>query len=145
MTQEHKTAPVAPAPPTNRQNGAESITDLIRNLATDVSTLLGKEMELAKSEVRESVSDVKTAVGAIATGAVLAMAGLVVLLMSGVYGLSNVLEPWLAALIVGAAALLIGYLMVHSAKKKMSASAVVPDRTVESAKKDTATIKRSIQ
>ncbi len=145
MTHEHKTAPVAPAPPTNRQNGAESITDLIRNLATDVSTLLGKEMELAKSEVRESVSEVKTAVGAIATGAALAMAGLVVLLMSAVYGLSNVVEPWLAALIVGAAALLIGYLMVHSAKEKMSASAVVPDRTLESAKKDTATIKRSIQ
>ncbi|MCA1779257.1 MAG: phage holin family protein [Xanthomonadaceae bacterium] len=145
MKQEYETATATPAPAANRQNGAGSIADLVRNLATDLSMLLSKEMELAKSEVRESVSEVKTAVGAIATGAVLAMAGLVVLLMSAVYGLSNVVEPWLAALIVGAAALLIGYLMVHSAKEKMGANAVVPERTLESVKKDTAPMKRSIQ
>ncbi|HEX7718814.1 MAG TPA: phage holin family protein, partial [Woeseiaceae bacterium] len=139
MNKEHQIAPVATAPTASREHGAESISDLIRHLATDLSALFGKEIALAKSEVRESVSEVQTAVGAIATGAALAMAGLVVLLMSAVYGLSNVVDPWLAALIVGAAALLVGYMMVRSAKEKMSASSIVPDRTLESAKKDTQT------
>lgn len=143
MKQEHDTASVAPAPAASQEHGGESIADLIRNLATDLSTLLGKEIELAKSEVGESVTEAKTAVGAIATGAAIAMAGLVVLLMSAVYGLSNVVEPWLAALIVGAAALLVGYLMVRSAKKKMSANSFVPDRTLESTKKDQETVKRA--
>lgn len=127
----------------NRDRSSESIADLIKDLATDLSTLLGKEIELAKSEVRETVTEVQVGVGAIATGAALAMAGLVVLLMSAVYGLSNIVEPWLAALIVGAAALLIGYMMVQAAKKKMSSSSIVPERTVESVKKDTETLKRA--
>ena len=143
MKPQHTSAPVGPAPEASHERGSESITDLIRNLATDLSTLLGKEIELAKSEIRESVSDVQTAVGGIATGAAIAMAGVVVLLMSAVYGLSNVVAPWLAALIVGAAALLVGYAMVSSAKKKMSASSMVPDRTLNSATKDKETLKRA--
>lgn len=145
MNQEHKIAPVAPAPAATRDRSAESITDLVRHLATDLSSLLGKEIELAKSEIRESVSEVQTAVAAIATGAAIAMAGLVVLLMSAVYGLSNVVDPWLAALIVGAIALLVGYMMVRSAKETMSASSLVPERTVQSAKKDKETFTRAVQ
>lgn len=143
MKHEPRTASATPAPTASHDHGSESITDLIRHLATDLSNLLSKEVELAKSEVGKSVSDVQTAVAAIASGAAIAMAGLVVLLMSAVYGLSNVVDPWLAALIVGAAAILVGYLMVQSAKKKMSTDAMVPDRTIESAKKDTETFKRS--
>ncbi len=145
MNQRHKSAPVTPAPASSREHGTESITDLIRNLASDLSSLLGKEMQLAKSEIRESVSEVQTAVGAIATGTAISMAGLVILLMSGVYGLSNVVEPWLAALIVGAVALLVGYIMVHSAKEKMSASSIVPDRTLDSAKKGIDTLERAVR
>lgn len=145
MNQEHKTAPGTPAPAASREHAAESIADLIRNLATDLSTLFGKEISLAKSEVRESVSEVKTAVGAMAMGAAIAMAGLVVLLMSAVYGLSNLVDPWLAALIVGALALLVGYLMVSGAKKKMSANTVMPDRTVDAVTKDKETVKRASQ
>lgn len=145
MKQEQQPTPISSAPAANRQRSAESITDLIRDLATDLSSLLGKEVELAKSEVRESVSEVQTAVGAIATGTALATAGLVILLLSAVYGLSNVMDPWLAALIAGAAALLVGYLMIHAAKKKLSANTVVPERTVESAKKDRETFERATQ
>ncbi|MDO8908530.1 MAG: phage holin family protein [Pseudohongiella sp.] len=125
------------------QRSAESIPDLIRDLATDLSLLVGKEIQLAKSEVRETVAEVQTGVGAIATGAVIAMAGLVILLLSAVYGLSNIFEPWLAALIVGAAALLLGFLMVQGARKKISETSVLPERTVESVKKDTSTLKRA--
>lgn len=136
MNHDHETASVTPAPAMRGERSGESITDLVRNLANDLSTLLGKEIELAKSETRESVTQVQTAVGAIATGAAIAMAGLVVLLMSAVYGLSNVIEPWLSALIVGAVALLIGYVMVHSAKEKMSDASILPERTLDSVKKD---------
>lgn len=145
MNHEHQPTPAAPTPATSQERHPESLTDLVRHLATDLSTLLSKEVELAKSEVGESVSEAKAAVGGMATGGAIAMAGLVVLLMSAVYGLSDIVAPWLAALIVGAAALVIGFIMVSSAKKKMSASAFVPDRTIESAKKDKETLKRTAQ
>ncbi len=149
MSRENGTTPVAPARDggrdLGRQQGSDSIPDLIRDLATDLSSLLGKEIQLAKAEVGESVSEARTAVAAVATGACIAMAGLVVLLLSAVYGLSNLVEPWLAALIVGAVALLVGYMMVHSAKNSMTASSMVPDRTLDSAKKDIDTLERAIR
>lgn len=141
--QQQDAGPITPRPGAHRELGSDSITDLIRNLATDLSALLGKEIQLAKAEVGESVSDVQKAVGAIATGAVVAVAGLVVLLFSAVYGLSNLVEPWLAALIVGALALIVGYMMVSSAKKKMSAESLVPDRTLDATQKDQETLKRA--
>lgn len=141
--EQQQAAPVGPEASRNR--ASESISDLIRDLATDLSTLFGKEIALGKSEIRESVSEAQTAVGAMVTGATVTMAGLVVLLMSAVYGLSNLVEPWLAALIVGGVALLIGYLMINSAKKKMSANSMAPDRTIEAAQKDKDTLKRTIQ
>lgn len=125
-----------------RDRSSESVPDLIKDLASDLSLLLEKEIQLAKSEVRETVSDVKVGVGAVVGGAVIALAGLVILLMSAVFGLSNIVEPWLAALIVGGVALLIGFIMVQGAKKKMSASSVMPERTVESVKKDADTLTR---
>lgn len=143
MKHEQESVKAAPTPAVDREQSSESIADLIRHLATDLSTLLGKEIELAKSEVGESVTDAKIAIGAIATGAGVAMAGLVVLLMSAVYGLSSIVDPWLAALIVGAAALLIGLLMVGSAKKKMQDNSFVPERTLESTKKDKDTLARA--
>lgn len=145
MKQEQQAGPRVPEGSADREQRSESIADLIRNLATDLSELLSKEVALAKSEVGESVSEAKTAVGAIATGGAIAMAGLIVLLMSAVYGLSNVVDPWLAALIVGAGALLIGFVMVASAKKKLSADAMVPDRTLDSARKDKETLTRATQ
>lgn len=143
MKQEYESERTTTTPVTSSEHSNQSVADLIRNLATDLSTLLSKELALAKAETRESVSEAKAAIGAMATGGALAMAGLVVLLLSAVLGLSNVVEPWLAALIVGAAALLIGALMVGSAKKKMDANAFVPDRTIESTKKDKDTLKRA--
>ena len=140
MTQEFRNE--EPVVTNGHGRNAESIPHLIRDLATDLSTLLGKEIQLAKAEAREAATDVKAAVGAVATGAVVALAGLVILLMSAVYGLSNIVAPWLAALIVGAAALLIGFIMVKGGQKKMSASSLAPDRTLDSVKKDTETLTR---
>lgn len=145
MNQEEQSTPVAPAPMTNQERDPKSMTDLIRHLATDLSTLLSKEVELAKAEVGESVSEAKLAVSGMATGGVISIAGLVVLLMSAVYGLSNVVAPWLAALVVGAAALIVGLVMASSAKKKLSARALVPERTLESAKKDKKILERAAQ
>ncbi len=142
MNQERSNIPLAQAPMEPRER-SDSIPGLIRNLATDLSSLLGKEIALAKAEVRESASEMQTSLASLATGGAIAMAGLVILLLSAVYGLSTILDPWLAALIVGLAALVVGYLMVHAAKEKMGASSLVPDRAIESVKKDKETLMRA--
>lgn len=122
-----------------------SIGTLLRELAHEVPALLTKEVALAKSEMRENIRETKEGVAAVATGGAVAMSGLVVLLMAVVYALSNVMAPWLAALLVGAGALLIGYAMVSAGKKKFNSDSLRPDRTVDSLRKDKNAIRGGTQ
>ena len=83
----------------------------------------------------------KAGAGSVATGGAVLLGGFIVLLMSAVYGLSNVVEPWLAALIVGAVVVVIGMIMVSSGKKKFQASSFKPERTIHSVNKDKEAVK----
>lgn len=113
-----------------------SVGSLLKQLAQEIPALFGKELALAKSEVRESVQATKVGVGAVAMGGAVALGGLLILLLAAVYGLSNVVAPWLAALIVGGATLLIGLGMVSAGKKKFEVQSFTPDRTIDAMRKD---------
>lgn len=135
-----------PAPESpETHDGRESISGLVRGLAGDLTTLFSKEISLAKAELREAASEVKTAVASMASGAALAMAGIVVLLQSAVFGLENVVDLWLAALIVGSVALILGFILVKSAKSRMEPAALKPERTIDSVHKTKETAERAIR
>lgn len=113
-----------------------SIGGLLKQLAREIPLLFTKELALAKAEMRENLRATKAGVAAVATGGAVMLAGLVILLMAGVYGLSTVLAPWLSALIVGAAALVVGWVMVSAGKKQFEPGALKPDHTIHSLQKD---------
>lgn len=123
----------------------ESIPHLVRSLAHDVSDLIGKEAALARAELREAANEAKAGIASLSMGGGLAFAGLLVLLMSAVYGLATVMDLWLSALIVGAAALLIGFAMIKSAQKKMEPEAFKPDRTIEEMREDKEAARRAVK
>jgi hypothetical protein len=58
-----------------------------------------------------------------------------------VYGLSNVVEPWLAALIVGGVVTLVGAILLASGRRKLEPRNMVPSRTTESLRRDTEVVK----
>ena len=62
--------------------------------------------------------------------------------MSAVYGLALVMPAWLAALIVGAVAILVGFVMTQSGKKHLEPSHLAPERTMHSLNKDKNTSSR---
>lgn len=113
-----------------------SVGNLLKELVHEVPSLLSKEVELAKSEARESLSATKKGVAAVSVGGAVALSGFIVLLLAAVYALSIVVAPWLAALIVGGATLLAGWAMVEAGKKKFAESSLKPDRTIDSLRKD---------
>lgn len=117
-----------------------TIGTLLKELAHEVPALLSKEVELAKSEARESLQATKAAVAAIALGGVVATGGLVMLLLAGVYALSEVVDPWFAALIVGGIALAVGYGMIRAGKKKFDPGSLKPERTINSLREDKAAL-----
>lgn len=117
-------------------NDAASVTSLLRQLAHEVPALVSKEAALARSEARETLRDTRDGVAAVAGGGAVLLGGYIVLLMAAVYGLSNVVAPWLAALIVGAVATLAGLALLEAGKKKFQARSLRPDRTLDSLHKD---------
>lgn len=125
--------------------GDASVGTLLKELAHEVPALLRNEIALAKSEMRENMQQMQKAVGEVATGGAIALAGLVVLLMAAVYALSNVMAPWLAALLVGAGALLAGFMLVSAGKRKLKNESLRPDRTMDSLRKDTSAIRGGTQ
>lgn len=119
-----------------------SIPVLIKELANDVTGLFTKEVALAKSELTRSVSHFKTGIMSVLSGGSVLFAGFLFLLLSGVIGLSQVVELWLASLIVGGVVTLIGLIMVQAGKKKLEASSLTPHHTIHSLQKDRNTIAR---
>lgn len=119
-----------------------SISDLVGDLGNNVSTLMRKEIQLARAETSEKVSQATVAVGSIVAGAVLAIAALIVLLQALVIGLSNAgIPPGWASLIVGVVVAGIAYALVQKGASDLKAGNLVPGRTIDSLKQDAHTVK----
>ena len=135
-------------PPNTKQDrnpeNETSVLSLIRQLAHEVPALVTKEMALVKAEFRESIQATKQAATTVGMGAVVMLGGLIMVLMAAVYALSYVMEPWLAALIVGVAALVIGFFMVQAGNKKLDASNLIHERTTSTLQKDKEAIQRKV-
>lgn len=129
------------------RSGSESdpsLLGLVRQLAHEVPALISEEVALAKSEIRSSIETAKAATAAVAGGVVFMLAGLVILLMAAVYGLALFVSLWLAALVVGAVAMIVGFVMVQSGKKQLEPSQLAPERTMQSLSKDKEAIQRKV-
>ena len=134
-----------PMPATNAPSGGlGSVAGLFRSLADDITRLFTQEVQLAKAEVSVAVRDLKAGVLSLAIGLGVLLAGIGFLLLSAVYGLSLVVEPWLAALIVGGVVSLVGIVLLLKAKKSLDPKAMMPERTIESLRRDQEMVKRSV-
>ena len=121
-----------------------SIGALIRHLTREVPELFTKELALAKTELQQSLTTLKAGLAAVAGAAVVLLAGLIILLLAVVYALAMIMQPWLAALIVGAVAMIVGFVMVQSGKKQLEPSQLAPERTMHSLHKDKDAIQRKV-
>jgi len=121
-----------------------SLLGLLRQLTREVQTLFTKELALAKVELNASLQATKTGIAAVAGGAIVLLCGVLMLLLSAVYGLSEVLPPWLAALIVGVVVIIIGLIMLKVGQQKFAPSQLTPERTLDSLQKDKEAVQRQM-
>jgi hypothetical protein len=113
-----------------------SLGALLGQLSRDVTTLARQEVVLAKTEASEKVSLFGVGIASLIVSAAVLLAGLIVLLMAAVYGLMEVIEPWLAALIVGAIAALIGLFILLRSRSQLKPDRLTPRQTIESLRQD---------
>lgn len=130
-----------PLPPNDR-----SLKELFTDLTNSVSTLFRKEIELARAETSEKISQAGVAAGSIAAGAILALAALIVLLQALVIALTELgLAPGWASLIVGGVVAIIAFALIYKGINDLKASNLAPTRTVESLRRDATMVKEQAQ
>jgi drug/metabolite transporter (DMT)-like permease len=123
-----------------------SVTELLGDLASQVSALFRKEIQLARAEVGEKIGEAGSSVGFLAAGGIMALAALIVLLFALVTGLVEMgLEAWLAGLIVGVVVALAGYALLRTGLSRLKASNLTPRRTAEQLSRDAAAAKETVR
>lgn len=129
------------------QTDPRSMTKLIGDVLRDVSDLVRQEIALAKAEASDKFSKLQVAVVAIAIGGGIILAGVLVLLDAAVYALGNLMGPMverfpaLPALIVGAAVVILGIIMVKLGVDKFSTKNLRLSRTMDNVHRDQTVVK----
>jgi lipopolysaccharide export LptBFGC system permease protein LptF len=121
---------------TDAERDSQSIIELVRRFSDELLTLFRQEMALATAEVSRTIRKLAAGVASIAAGAAVLYAGFLTLVAAAVLGLSRVLEPWLAALIVGGAVTIVGVVLLMVGKKTIEPEHLKPQRSVESLRED---------
>ena len=111
---------------------------LLADLARQFALLLRQEGALARAEMLHGLGQLGGGAALIAGGGLVAFAGLLGLAAAAILALSQYFAPWLAAVIVGGALLVIGIIVLIVGRARLRARSLVPSRTVRSLKDDAA-------
>jgi MFS family permease len=113
------------------------IGELVKELADQTSTLVHKEIELAKAEVAQKGREAGKGAGMLGAAAVVGLLAAGALTAFLIMLLDGALANWLAALIVAVAfAAIAGVLALMGKKRLQAATPPVPEQTVETVKED---------
>lgn len=122
-----------------------SVAQLVERMSAQVSALVRDELALATAEMKRKGARAGIGIGLGGAGGVLALLGLGTLVAGAVLGLAVVVTAWLAALIVGAVLLVLaGGLAVAGVGQVRDATPPLPERAVQSTKRDIEAVKESI-
>ena len=134
-------------------NESRPLAELLGGLATDISSLFRKEVQLAKAEASEKVSQTMGGVTSIAIGGVLALGALGVFLGAVVsllaaflvnQGLDPTLANAIAAFVVTAIVGIAGWLTISKGINALKASNLNLNRTTASLGRDADIVKERL-
>ncbi|OHV35699.1 hypothetical protein BCD49_21920 [Pseudofrankia sp. EUN1h] len=121
---------------TGGKRSRPSAGQLVSGVAADMSTLIRKEVELAKAEVRQSANRAGKGAGMFAGAGGAAVFAVLFLLLAAMFGLSEVMALGWAALIVAAILVLSAAVLGLVAKRTVKKVHPAPTQTVETLKED---------
>ena len=114
-----------------------STGELVKRLSEQVSVLVRDELKLAQLEMTRKGKQAGIGAGMFGASGLVALYGVACLLACAILGLSRVLEPWLAALIVGAALLAVSAVAALTGRARLKRAApLVPTQAAGSVKAD---------
>jgi len=115
------------------QDSSASVGELLKRLSGDMGTLVSQEVHLAKAELRETAATAAKGAAKLGVAMTFAIAGMIALTAFLVIALGDAIDNyWLAALLVGAAELLLGVMLAKSGMKSMKGPDMKPRETIAS-------------
>ena len=130
----------------DHREDSRGIGDLLGDLGRQVSTLVRKEIDLARLEVTSNAARLSRGAGMAGAGGALIYAGFLVLLGALVLGLIEAgVDAWLAALIVGAGALIVGAVVTSMGVKQIQSTDMAPTQTAETVRENVEFVKEQIK
>jgi hypothetical protein len=131
--------------PIQRVEPRQSTAELVKSIAADTSTLVKKEIELAREELKEA------AIARLKGGAFMAAAGVVALLMlvfvalAAAVALDAVLPGWASRLIVAGGLLAVAGIIAALGLRRMKRPSFAPEETKRTVKEDVEWAKRQLK
>ena len=117
---------------------------MFEHLYTDITHLLQNEGQLIRMEIREKFAEAKVATLTLVVGAVLLLVGTIAVAATAIILLDMVMKLWIASTIVTATLLLVGYMMISGAQKKLGAEKIKPRQSLETLNEIKTTFKEKI-
>ena len=122
-----------------------SASSIVSDLWCNTERLLGQELALLRADVDRRTAQARDDLIELSLAGGVAYAGALTLIAAVVLGLAKRIDPWLAALIVGAFALGLGYAMFKHSTHKLAQRDVVPRTSVENVQTTTRIIKEALR
>jgi hypothetical protein len=109
-----------------------SIPTVLQDIFHNLQDIIRSEFRLAKTELKEEARRAARPIATFATGLVLGVYAIGLFLLASVYGLSMVMRPWLAALLVAGVVAGIAGALLTSAGKELKRFNPTPEKTIQS-------------
>ena len=123
------------------QRDERSIGELFAELASETSTLVRQEVQLAKTEITQKVTSAGKDVGMIGAGGALAYAGLLAVIAAIIIGLGHLIGMGWSALLVGIVVIGVGYMLIQSGLSALKRIDPTPRETIQTIKEDVDMVK----
>lgn len=120
----------------NSKTSEPSLGELVGQATKELSTLVRKEIELAKTELSVEAGKAGKGAGMFGGAGVTAIYGLTFVSLAAMFGLGAVMPLGFAALIVGAVYLAVAGLLAIRGKKAFEDFSPKPERTIRTLKED---------
>lgn len=131
---------------TNGTRDERPVGELVSELASQTSTLVRQELELARLELTQKGKAAGLGAGMLGSAGIAAWFGLGALTACAILALAEAMDAWLAAAIVSAAYFLVAAILALSGRSKVrQAAPLAPQQAIETTKEDVAVTKARVK
>jgi len=119
-----------------------TFSQILQEIVSHLTEIIRSELRLARTEVRQDVTQVLKVSVIFMIGAVFALYALGFMMVAVVYGLGTMMVPWLSALIVGVGAGVVAAIFLQVGLTKIRRASLKPDKTIQSLQENVTWMKK---